>query len=89
MLSALLQTIANLGFYASAITDAFNAVLGTISQGDVSTLGGLGGIFSGIISVFTGIDASDVSAVITTLVESVTQMLSGSLYDTFLAVFGG
>lgn len=89
MLNALLQTIANLGFDASAINNAFNQALTAIRGGDVSSLSGLGSIFTGIISAFTGASISDVSTVLSTLVASVIEILGNDTTSAILSNITG
>lgn len=89
MLSALLQTIANLGFDASAISNAFNAIIATVQTGDASSLEGLTGIFTGILSVITGLSAADISTVITSLVSSVIEVLSNDAASSVLSTITG
>lgn len=89
MLSALLQTIANLGFDASAVSNAFNAIIATVQNGDVSSLEGLSGIFTGILSVITGLSAADISTVISSLVSSVIEVLSNDAASSVLSTITG
>lgn len=89
MLSALLQTIANLGFDESAISNSFNAILATIQNGDTGSIDGLSGIFTGIISVITGLNSADISTVISSLVSSVIEMLSSDSAATVLSTITG
>lgn len=89
MLSALLQTIANLGFDASAITNAFNSIIATVQGGDTSSLEGLTGIFTGILSVITGLSAADITTVISSLVSSVIELLSNDAASSVLSTITG
>lgn len=89
MLSALLQTIANLGFDASAISSAFNAIVATVQGGDMTSLDGLTGIFTGILSVITGLSAADITTVITSLVSSVIELLSNDAASSVLSTITG
>ena len=84
MLNTLIQTIANLGFDANAITAAFNRVIATIQQGDTSSLSGIMDIFTGVVSGFTGLDAADIGAVVSSLVSSIVAILSD---DSTTSVF--
>lgn len=89
MLNALLQTIANLGFDGSAINDAFNSVLSTIRAGDLSSLSGIGNIFTGIISAFTGANVSDVSTILSTLINSMVEILGNASTTALLSNITG
>lgn len=89
MLSALIQTIANLGFDSQAVTDTFNQIIATIQNGDTTSLEGLTGILSGILSVFTGVGAADISAVISSLVSSVVEVLSSDTTSSLLSTMTG
>jgi len=76
MLQALLQTLANLGFDSQAVNNSFNEVINTIRNGDTGSLDGVFGIFKGVLSVVTGVDAADVGMIITSLITSVIEVLS-------------
>lgn len=89
MLNTLIQTIANLGFDAEAITEAFNRVMETIQMGDISSLAGIADIFTGILSAFTGISAADMSAILTSLVSSVVAILSDDATSSVLSTITG
>lgn len=89
MLNTLIQTIANLGFDENAITAAFNRVIATIQQGDVSSLSGIMDIFTGVLSGFTGLDAADISAVVSSLVSSVVAILSDESTSSILSTITG
>ena len=89
MLSALLQTIANLGFDASAISNAFNAIISTVQSGDMSSLNGIAGVFTGILSVVTGLSSAHITTVITSLVSSVIEMLSNDSAASVLSTITG
>lgn len=89
MLSTLIQTIANLGFDSSVINEAFNQVIATIQNGDTSTLAGLGGIFTNIISIFTGVSAADIATVISSLVSSVIEVLTNDSTASVLSTITG
>lgn len=89
MLNTLIQTIANLGFDAEAITEAFNRVMETIQMGDTSSLAGIADIFTGILSAFTGISAADMSAILTSLVSSVVAILSDDATSSVLSTITG
>lgn len=89
MLNTLIQTIANLGFDSTAITDAFNRVLDTIKMGDTSSISGIMDIFTGIVAAVTGASASDISAIITSLIESVVTILSDDATNSILSVITG
>lgn len=89
MLNTLIQTIANLGFDENAITAAFNRVIVTIQQGDVSSLSGIMDIFTGVLSGFTGLDAADISAVVSSLVSSVVAILSDESTSSILSTITG
>ncbi len=89
MLNTLIQTIANLGFDAEAITEAFNRVMETIQMGDTSSLAGIADIFTGILSAFTGVSVADMSAILTSLVSSVVAILSDDATSSVLSTITG
>lgn len=89
MLNTLIQTIANLGFDASAITEAFNKVIETIQNGDTSTLAGIMDVFTGIVAALTGTSAADIAAIITSLVSSVMEILSNDATSSVLSTITG
>ena len=89
MLNTLIQTIANLGFDASAITEAFNRVIQTIQNGDTSNMAGIMDIFTGILSGFTGLEAADISAVVSSLVSSIVALLSDDTTNSVLSAITG
>ena len=89
MLQALIQTLANLGFDSEAINNAFNAVIATVRSGDTKSLEGLGNIATGILSIFTGVSATDISSVIASLVTGVLDVLSSSGTSTVLSTITG
>ncbi len=89
MLNTLIQTIANLGFDESAITSAFNRVISAIQQGDTSSLSGIMDIFTGVVSGFTGLEAADISAVISSLVSGVVAILSDDSTNSIISTITG
>ncbi len=89
MLQTLIQTIANLGFDAQAVEATFNEIITTIQTGDMTSLEGLGNILSGLLSIFTGINAGDISVVISSLVSSVVELLSNDATSSFLTTITG
>ncbi len=89
MLQTLIQTIANLGFDAQAVEATFNEIIATIQTGDMSTLEGVGNVLSGILSIFTGINAGDISVVISSLVSSVVELLSNDATSSLLTTITG
>lgn len=89
MLNTLIQTIANLGFDAEAISAAFNNVLDAIRNGDTSSLDGIAGIFTGIVAALTGASAADVNAVLTSLITSVIAILSDDTTSSVLSTITG
>lgn len=89
MLNTLIQTIANLGFDSSAITEAFNNVIETIKGGDASSLAGIMDIFTGIVASITGANAADVAAIISSLVSSVVSLLSDDATSSVLSTITG
>lgn len=89
MLNTLIQTIANLGFDASAITEAFNKVIETIQNGDTSSLAGIMDVFTGIVAALTGTSAADIAAIITSLVSSVMEILSNDATSSVLSTITG
>lgn len=89
MLNTLIQTIANLGFDASAITEAFNRVLETIQMGDTSSLAGISDIITGILSALTGVSAADITAILSSLITSVVAILSDDATSSVLSTITG
>lgn len=89
MLNTLIQTIANLGFDANAITEAFNKVIATIQNGDTSSISGLMDIFTGIVASLTGASAADISAIISSLVSSVVEILSDDSVGNIMSTITG
>ena len=89
MLDTLIQTIADLGFDSSYISDAFNNVLETIQMGDTSSLSGIMDIFTGIVAALTGISVADISAIISSLVSSVVAILSDDSVNSILSTITG
>ena len=89
MLSALLQTIANLGFDAQAVSNAFNSIVDAVKTGDTSSLQGLVGIFKGIVAAVTGASTADVSLALSSLITSVIEMLSNPNSSTVLSTITG
>ncbi len=89
MLNTLIQTIANLGFDAEAISTAFNNVLAAIRDGDTSSLQGIAGIFTGIVSALTGASAADINAVLTSLITSIVAILSDDATSSVLSTITG
>ncbi|MBQ2760023.1 MAG: hypothetical protein IKJ88_08205 [Clostridia bacterium] len=89
MLQTLIQTIANLGFDAQAVEATFNEIIATIQTGDMTSLEGVGNVLSGLLSIFTGINAGDISVVISSLVSSVVELLSNDATSSFLTTITG
>lgn len=89
MLNTLIQTIANLGFDENAITAAFNRVISAIQNGDTSSLAGIMDIFTGVVSGFTGLDAADISAVVSSLVSSIVAILSDESTNSVISTITG
>ncbi|MBQ9507522.1 MAG: hypothetical protein IJR51_10235 [Clostridia bacterium] len=89
MLQALLQTIANLGFDAQAVNTSFNSILDTIKTGDTGSLDGIIGIFKGVLSVVTGMDAAELSLIASSLATSVLGMLSDAGASSVLTTITG
>ncbi len=89
MLQALLQTLANLGFDAQAVSQAFNNVMSSVKSGDATSVNGLLGMFKGVLSAFTGMDASEVNVITNTLAASVMEMLSNAGASTVLSTITG
>ena len=89
MLQTLIQTIANLGFDSQAVEATFNEIIATIQTGDMSSLEGIGNVLSGILSIFTGINAGDISVVISSLVSSVVELLSNDATSSVLTTITG
>ena len=89
MLQTLIQTIANLGFDAQAVEATFNEIIATVQAGDMSSLAGIGNVLSGILSIFTGINAGDISVVISSLVSSVVELLSNDATSSVLTTITG
>lgn len=89
MINTLIQTIANLGFDASAITAAFNKVIETIQAGDTSSLAGIMDVFTGIVAALTGASAADIGAIISSLVSSIVAILSDDATSSVLSTITG
>lgn len=89
MLNTLIQTIANLGFDSTAITEAFNRVIETIKMGDTSSIAGIMDVFTGVVAAVTGASAADISAIVTSLIESVVTILSDDATNSILSVITG
>ena len=89
MLNTLIQTIANLGFDANAITVAFNNVIETIRNGDMSSMKGISDVFTGIIAALTGATAADISAILSSLINSVVAILSDDATSSVLSTITG
>lgn len=88
MLDALLQTIANLGFDAESINQAFSGILSTLRSGDLHVLDGISGLFKGVLSMLGGLQGQDLSLLIASLVNSVAQILANvnasSVFSTII-----
>ena len=89
MLNTLIQTIANLGFDSQAITDAFNGVINTIRNGDISSVQGISDVFTGVLASLTGVTAGDISAVISSLTSSIVAILSDDATGSVLSIITG
>lgn len=89
MLQTLIQTIANLGFDAQAVEATFNEIIATIQTGDMTSFEGIGNVLSGILSIFTGINAGDISVVVSSLVSSVVELLSNDATSSVLSTITG
>ncbi len=89
MLNTLIQTIANLGFDANAITAAFVKAIEAIQMGDMSSLAGITDMFAGILAAFTGVSSADITAIISSLVSSVIAILSDDATSSVLSTITG
>ena len=89
MLNTLIQTIANLGFDSQAITDAFNGVINTIRNGDISSVQGISDVFTGVLASLAGVTAGDISAVISSLTSSIVAILSDDATGSVLSIITG
>ncbi len=89
MLQALLQTIANLGLDSETVNQTFNNILSTIRSGDTSSVDGVMGVFRGLLSVVTGVDATDVSMIVASVVTSMLQVLSNAGASNVLSTITG
>ena len=89
MLSALLQTIANLGLDDGVINAAFNAVLEAVRSGDLSAVRGEGGLFSSAFSLLTGVTAGEAGSVAGALLAGVMQLLSNVNASSVFSVITG
>ncbi len=89
MLNTLIQTISNLGFDSQAITDAFNGVINTIRNGDVSSVQGISDVFTGVLASLAGVTAGDISAVISSLTSSIVAILSDDATGSVLSIITG
>lgn len=88
MLSALLQTIANLGFDVSVINRAFNEIFHAISSGHTELLGGLKSLFGGAFSLFPG-GTDGWSSVAAALLNSVIDLLANAGSSSILRTITG
>lgn len=89
MLNALLQTIANLGIDPSKINATFNAIIATIAGGDLTSVNGIGDVMAGILSVFTGLSSSDIATVVSSLIQSVVEVIANDTTSTLLTTITG
>lgn len=89
MLNTLIQTIANLGFDSEAISTAFNNVIETLRNGDLSSIQGISDIFTGIIAALTGVTAGDINAILSSLITSVISILSDDATSSVLSTITG
>ena len=89
MLNTLIQTIANLGFDADAITAAFARAIEAIKMGDMTSLAGFSDMFTGVLSAFTGASSADISAIISSLVSSVVAILSDDATSSVVSTITG
>lgn len=88
MLSALLQTVANLGLDVSAIDRAFNEIFHAVSSGNTELLGGLKTLFGGAFSLFSG-KTGGTGAVAAALLSSVLDMLANAGASSILRTITG
>ena len=70
MLSALLQTIANLGLDGGVISNAFDNVLNAVRAGKLKGP-------SGFFSALTGVSGGEAGSLVGALLKSVLRLLSG------------
>jgi len=89
MLNTLIQTIANLGFDSEAISAAFNNVIETLRNGDLSSLQGIADIFTGIIAALTGVTIGDINAILSSLITSIISILSDDATSSVLSTITG
>ncbi len=89
MLQALLQTIANLGLDSQTVNNTFNNILNTIRGGDTSSVDGVMGIFRGLITAMTGVDATDASNIVASVVTGMLQVLSNAGASNVLSTITG
>ena len=89
MLSALLQTIANLGLDGSAINAAFNAVFNAVRAGDLSSVQRAGGLLSGLFSLVNGVSAGEAGSLAGALLVSVMRMLQSVGASSVFSVITG
>ncbi len=89
MLSALLQTIANLGLDGGVINRAFNVVLEAVRNGSLSSVGGVGDVFSSVFSLFSGVTAGEAGSLVGALLAGVMEMLSNVNSSSVLSVITG
>ncbi len=89
MLKTLIQTIANFGFDANAITTAFNNAIAVIENGDTGSIGGIMDMFTGVLAAFTGASTGDISAVVNSLITSVVALLSDDSTSSMLSTITG
>ena len=89
MLSALLQTVANLGLDGSVINAAFNAVLEAVRGGDLSSVEGAGGLLSGLFSLVNGVTAGEAGSLAAALLIGVLRMLQSVGASSVFSVITG
>jgi hypothetical protein len=58
-------------------------------MGDTSSVSGIMDVFTGIVSAITGASAADISAIVTSLIESVVTILSDDSTNSILSVITG
>ena len=88
MLSALLQTIANLGFDVSAINRAFNEIFHAVTSGQTELLGDLRNLLGGAFPLLSG-NTAGLSSIAGALLNSILDLLSNAGTSTIIRTITG
>lgn len=88
MLSALLQTIANLGFDVSAVNRAFNEILEAVNAGQTQLLDGVSDLFGGVFAFLPG-HSEAIGSVAGALLSSVLDLFAAAGNSSVLHMITG